>query len=1099
MIEPKYTANIRGDNTTLIQGDNPTVTINPPQDPVIRDHLLQLLTLTPEPSTDAYYDGKSARMRHILEGLDAPRPRWQPAIAEMLTHVQVCVIRASSGQGKSTLLYRYLHDHFTADAMYRLTTCVKEEHAIQVASYLRTLISAADYPFLVFVDNLDSSVQMWHKVVAELAGQNIRFLITTREEDWYRYGQSLNAFVWGTIKPDLSREEARAIFLYFRKQNKIDPSVASADWAYEQVADKQLLIEFVYLITHGQMLAERIDQQIKAISQSEADAAKLNILRLVSTAQVYGTRLNTQALLQIVNSQRDMASVLESLEAEYIENYNGYWEALHLVRAEHLMRRLHKIHPIEQTLNQLITNLGLDDLAALILNVFADPELNIDQMLPVLVVRCQTKPLSFINTIVESLFVASEEQYIQVHESLFDEIVAEGGPDILILIAGATLPIGEPASLPFIREQLPRLNDLLARFQSREELGTQRTIQRFLSEILPTISLTWNIPLVDLAGFSNWCQAFDVLQAEVKAFLSNADWQNLVYQTNSIDAAHMLYIYYQQLPEEYTYFLSNNKHHLFSQFKLWFKVLDIREDNKDLYIQFLVDESSDSKSIKDQAVSRLEYLQLCFPQHQTYHAQGIYPSLGTQLPELDDSHKNLSSQTLNWLLYAPKNKLYRELLEKHYASHSAFDWMHHWFELRRKTLGFLQSLSGTYTHMFKQRQMNKIPASTTGKELTNLYKQTPVLPIRLLSQFNSQDEVIRNWRRPMNNFLNQLDHQSPQDTKNHLMRYNLKEAVQNTPGMHQAFRTIFQLEGDQFDMAALDASELATYGYLADVLDYWVACPPPQKGSLQDNVQRWKDTQTQDFIAHVQQALKPLADIGMQFSYPGGLLVEEQLVGLCIGYEIADFTQYLTQAGLIADSIARTDLEYSFLYLVPTVRRQLCTTFVIRVAQYMLQQLLAGEEVQESVNLVKIPNGLADTLPDVNTHLLPEIILTTPIREIYTRLVIERNKLYFAYNQLTTNNAEEATLLALYEQDTLTQVVNLRQKFAEAVTLAHIYEDTGVARVEWSDLWGAADQLVQDLADLSTILQRYTPQSAQQSWNLDALLYRYLNRKYLEL
>ena len=37
--------------------------------------------------------------------------KWQCDIEEKLQHVQVCIVKAPSGQGKSTLLYRYAFEH----------------------------------------------------------------------------------------------------------------------------------------------------------------------------------------------------------------------------------------------------------------------------------------------------------------------------------------------------------------------------------------------------------------------------------------------------------------------------------------------------------------------------------------------------------------------------------------------------------------------------------------------------------------------------------------------------------------------------------------------------------------------------------------------------------------------------------------------------------------------------------------------------------------------------------------------------------------------------------------------------------------------------
>jgi hypothetical protein len=254
--------------------------------PAVHDRLIQPLTFVDEQSTGDYYEGKKARPGHILAALDAPRPKWQQEIEDKLKRVRVCIIKASSGQGKSTLLYRYAFDHFVPDAVYKLRACAKEEHVGSIVDYLHNRLILG-LPLLVLIDNLSYSTRLWHEVAAELAGNDIRFLVTAREEDWYRYGLGMSGFLWDFVEPSLSLDEAQDIFRYFRQRNRVATNVPSAGWAYEHVADKRLLIEFVYLITHGQMLAERIEEQIKTIVEQKEDPAKLEV---VCNSNKIGTR-----------------------------------------------------------------------------------------------------------------------------------------------------------------------------------------------------------------------------------------------------------------------------------------------------------------------------------------------------------------------------------------------------------------------------------------------------------------------------------------------------------------------------------------------------------------------------------------------------------------------------------------------------------------------------------------------------------------------------------------------------------------------------------------------------------------------------------------
>lgn len=66
--------------------------------------------------------------------------------------------------------------------------------------------------------------------------------------------------------------------------------------AWHKIAERQLLIEYVYLLTHGEMLSERISSQISEIGRSPSGGAKCEILRKVCFADVCGIKLSIAKL-----------------------------------------------------------------------------------------------------------------------------------------------------------------------------------------------------------------------------------------------------------------------------------------------------------------------------------------------------------------------------------------------------------------------------------------------------------------------------------------------------------------------------------------------------------------------------------------------------------------------------------------------------------------------------------------------------------------------------------------------------------------------------------------------------------------------------------
>lgn len=450
-----------------------------------------------------YYEGKQTRPSHILAGLDAPRPTWQHAIETVFQRVRVCIIRASSGQGKSTLLYRHATDHFAPDTIYRLHICTREEQIGPLVDYLRNRLLLG-FPLLVLVDNLSHQTRLWHQVAAELADSPVCFLVTSREEDWYRYGLGASSTARDFVEPHLSLPEARAIYHDFSQRGKVAANVSSAEWAYEQVADRRLLLEFVYLITHGRMLAERIEEQIATIEAQKEDKAKIEILRLVATAQLYNSRVRITSLLQHVNFQRDPDYTLKTLEREYMTCMNGECEGLHFVRSEHLVRALHVTIPVEYSVCRLLKILDATNLIPLISSAFSDARLKANELLPALVERTQEASLSLVNAIIEALFLTDEMAYFQVHKPIFDTAVEQLGTYSLMLLTALTLPSGEVKSLRSLAEQNPDrpalqvLSRLAQQFHPRDKTSSQHIPRDFLEAFLKTLHLDDQAPLADI-------------------------------------------------------------------------------------------------------------------------------------------------------------------------------------------------------------------------------------------------------------------------------------------------------------------------------------------------------------------------------------------------------------------------------------------------------------------------------------------------------------------------------------------------------------------------------------------------------------------------
>lgn len=304
-----------------------------------------------KPSLDkgrSFYEGKKATPADIASGLPIKRPSLEKDVIKSIYENTVTVIKASSGQGKTTLALQATYVLQNEYKPYQLLWCDDLKEIGNIVQYFKARIQLGE-KILILIDNLDNHLSKWNYLAQLLQSElhcHYKLLITSREIDWYNYSGDLsNIQSLKVIKPALEEKEAIEIFDLFREAKQLHPSMASWQRAWNKIAEKQLLIEYVYLLTHGEMLSERIALQISQIGQSSSGKAKCEILRKVCFADLCGVRLSIVDLYasQSEDSGSDFGELLKSMESEFLVHVNaesGYVEGLHPIRSKHVVDKM---------------------------------------------------------------------------------------------------------------------------------------------------------------------------------------------------------------------------------------------------------------------------------------------------------------------------------------------------------------------------------------------------------------------------------------------------------------------------------------------------------------------------------------------------------------------------------------------------------------------------------------------------------------------------------------------------------------------------------------------------------------------------------------
>lgn len=268
---------------------------------------------------DEFYAGVSARFEHVLADLDFRRPSQVQAIADGFDEANICIVHGASGQGKSTLAYRFLHDHYPEHCRYQVQIIENRQHALSAAIALSGHANALQVPMIVYLD-VSPRDHDWFDLVAQLVRHPYtQVLVTIREED-FRRANIPSQIDFEDVDLEFSKEEAHQVFDRAQRSG-LDLAYLSFEDAWDAFGGQGPLLEFVYLLTQTITLRERLEEQARRlqikVSQKEMVPDELLLLRIVAVITAYGGRLHIPSLINSLDIP-EPAVTLHYYEKEYL-------------------------------------------------------------------------------------------------------------------------------------------------------------------------------------------------------------------------------------------------------------------------------------------------------------------------------------------------------------------------------------------------------------------------------------------------------------------------------------------------------------------------------------------------------------------------------------------------------------------------------------------------------------------------------------------------------------------------------------------------------------------------------------------------------------
>lgn len=597
-----------------------------------------------------FYIATSTKFEHVLLGLEVNRESYLKQIDSKLKESNIVVIKGASGQGKTTLLYSYIHNYINDWLAFELN--VQEEPVTTQKSIqaVASICKKLDVP-VVFVINVMSNNIEWLQVVKKSAHyKHIKFLVAIRNEDWYRASAVGVEFEYREIDLALSRHEAEMIYSRLNEINKIK-HFTDFEEAWIQLGDNAPLLELVYSLTQGESLHNKLKQQVQQIIKEGGLVNNLQIdfLRAVSLADAFGAKIDVSKL----DSNVEYHFIIEKLENEYLIKTSSdrkSIEGLHIVRSQKLVEILFDefVSRKEDYGYKCIPLIAEEDLYLFLvqffhLNIF-DPERFMNSLDKIKVCNW-----SLCNSILMALLWVGIREYVEHNRSTIDECRAIVGDKWIFFIDFMFSSESNRDNVLKLGKIDPEIIVRLDNINKRVSPNTD-VFARY-SKVLNEITFPQNIPVSNF----EWKSFGEILfwlgniehSKEYECLFSEETFERAFKTVDSRSLSKLMLGMYSH-SEHLDKIRLKFQEYFADRIKLDFDIAHIEMCKEEIFIHYVVNllESETIRHTNHFAVNILDILRTAFPDRTKFSSQGHGHRLKSFSMEFDETHKSISTKNL---------------------------------------------------------------------------------------------------------------------------------------------------------------------------------------------------------------------------------------------------------------------------------------------------------------------------------------------------------------------------------------------------------------------------------------------------------------------
>lgn len=615
-----------------------------------------------------FYNATLTRYEHILLGLDVNREKHLETINDDLKKHNIIILKGASGQGKTALLYGYVHNYANDWLSYELNIQQDPVTTQQSIQAIASISKKLEVP-TIFVINVNPNSTDWLQIIKESAHLNhIRFLVAIRNEDWYRASAVGVEFEHKEIDLSLSKEEAEIIYTKLNERNKIT-HFTDFEQAWIQIGDDAPLLEFVYSITQGNSLQNKLKQQIQQL-RNESDQGRnpqIEFLRIVSLADSLGAKIDVSKL----DSNIDYQFIIEKLENEYLVKKSldkKYIQGLHLIRSQKLTEILFDEFTTykEEYAYKCIPLINEKDLYLFLLQMFHLEILNPNQFIFYLNTKVTVTNWSVYVSILKSFIWLGTKNYVENNRKVIDEFrTICGGAWTMFTDFMFGSNYDRNGMLDILKvndERRAKINDINRRLlpnQNVFNLATKAINQIDFPKEVPSTTFEWKSFGEALFWLNNISNEKEKLQLFEESTFESA-FRNMDCKSLSKLMLGM-YSYSAQFDAVRKKYVDT----FIEQIKKEFDVIHLSVDENQVHVHYIIDilKNDPERLTNDYIVGILDIIRTALPDKKQFNSQGYGHRLQTLAVDYDDTHKTMPIENMPLEEWVNINSLIVKLYE----------------------------------------------------------------------------------------------------------------------------------------------------------------------------------------------------------------------------------------------------------------------------------------------------------------------------------------------------------------------------------------------------------------------------------------------------